>query len=359
MIMKNHDTLRCFHPFTGCLNIPTYYYSLFGEFAHQLNDRTTYSLDVFDAIKKHYEKNPGYHFFSEITIKEKKLKPFTSDYTAIIKAGVILHCEIDEDDDDDDETSCNLHLYYRGDKATLDEFLKIVKPFRKNPIKKNRLFMITQDKSGLDLTDFSVRKMKVDVCKHYNDDFYAVHSEIKTFLKSDHSGLIILHGKQGTGKTSYIRHLIHSTNRKVIYITGDMAEVIASPSFIPFLIEQKGSVFVLEDCEELLAARGGSGIVNTGLINILNMSDGLLGDAMQFKFICTFNAPLKDIDKALLRKGRLIARYEFHDLKPEKANILISEQNLDIPKQTKSISLADLYHYKKPSFEQERRAIGF
>jgi hypothetical protein len=138
-----------------------------------------------------------------------------------------------------------------------------------------------------------------------------------------------------------------------------MAEVIASPSFIPFLIEQKGSVFVLEDCEELLASRGGSGVVNTGLVNILNMSDGLLGDAMQFKFICTFNAPLKDIDKALLRKGRLIARYEFHDLKPEKANVLISEQNLDVPKQTKSISLADLYHYKKPSFEQERRAIGF
>jgi ATP-dependent 26S proteasome regulatory subunit len=47
--------------------------------------------------------------------------------------------------------------------------------------------------------------------------------------------------------------------------------------------------------------------MNAGLINILNNSDGLLSDELCIKFICTFNAPLKDIDEALLRKGRLAA----------------------------------------------------
>jgi ATP-dependent 26S proteasome regulatory subunit len=95
------------------------------------------------------------------------------------------------------------------------------------------------------------------------------------------------------------------------------------------------------------------------LINILNMSDGLLGDVLNLKFICTFNAPLKDIDKALLRKGRLVARYEFKDLSTEKANAIIKEQKLNIPLQTKPITLAELFNYQKQNFEQAKIVIGF
>jgi hypothetical protein len=55
----------------------------------------------------------------------------------------------------------------------------------------------------------------------------------------------------------------------------------------------------------------------------------------------------------------LVARYEFGDLTADKANSLIVEQGLDVPQQLSPISLADLYNYEKPAFEQEKRAIGF
>ena len=86
--------------------------------------------------------------------------------------------------------------------------------------------------------------------------------------------------------------------------------------------------------------------MNAGLVNILNISDGLLSDELCIKFICTFNAPLKDIDEALLRKGRLAARYEFKDLTTDKVNQLIKEESLDIPEQTHPMTLAEIYNYE-------------
>jgi hypothetical protein len=254
----------------------------------------------------------------------------------------------------------DFELYYNGDESVLNEFLEIIAPFRTpENVDAKKAFLVVNGVTGLKLRDFDIKEMKLDVEKHYNDDFQLVHTEVEKFLNNDDSGLIILHGKHGTGKSSYIRHIAGMTDKKVIYFTSDMAQQIASPNFIPFIMERKGSVIVLEDCEELLVARSGRGSVNIGITNILNMSDGLLGDALNLKFVCTFNAPLRDIDKALLRKGRLVARYEFNDLAPEKANALIAEQNLDVPQQLSPISLADLYHYEKPAFEQTKRAIGF
>ena len=99
--------------------------------------------------------------------------------------------------------------------------------------------------------------------------------------------------------------------------------------------------------------------VNAGLVNILNISDGLLSDELCIKFICTFNAPLKDIDEALLRKGRLAARYEFKDLTTDKVNQLIKEESLDIPEQTHPMTLAEIYNYEGMDFSQGRKRVGF
>ncbi|MCD7926456.1 MAG: hypothetical protein LUI85_17965 [Bacteroides sp.] len=100
-------------------------------------------------------------------------------------------------------------------------------------------------------------------------------------------------------------------------------------------------------------------MMNTGLVNILNISDGLLGDELCLKFICTFNAPLTDIDTALLRKGRLVARYEFKDLVPEKVNKLIEKEGLDIPRQSRPMTLAEIFNYEGSDFSLDRKKVGF
>src|SRR5204863_7403258 len=56
--------------------------------------------------------------------------------------------------------------------------------------------------------------------------------------------------------------------------------------------------------------------------NLLNISDGLLADFLNVQLICTFNSSLTTVDNALMRKGRLIARYEFGKLGITKAQKL-------------------------------------
>ncbi len=78
---------------------------------------------------------------------------------------------------------------------------------------------------------------------------------------------------------------------------------------------------LIEDAEPLLAARQYEGRVQ-GVSNLLNLTDGLLNDMLKVQIICTFNVKLRELDKALLRPGRLLARKEFRKLSAIDANVL-------------------------------------
>ena len=62
-----------------------------------------------------------------------------------------------------------------------------------------------------------------------------------------------------------------------------MTEDLTSPSFIDFMINQKDSILVIEDAEKLIRPRE-SGASN-GISNLLNVTDGILGDIMKLKII--------------------------------------------------------------------------
>jgi ATP-dependent 26S proteasome regulatory subunit len=61
----------------------------------------------------------------------------------------------------------------------------------------------------------------------------------------------------------------------------------------------------------------------------LNISDGLLADFLNVQIICTFNSSLTMVDSALMRKGRLIAKYEFGKLSVDKAQKLSRHLGFD------------------------------
>ena len=205
-----------------------------------------------------------------------------------------------------------------------------------------------------------IKKTEINLDENYNDDFKQVYKDTLKFLESRDSGLVILRGTRGTGKTSLIRHLCSSFPAKYRIVTNAVASHLAEPEFMSFLLSNKDSIFILEDCEQILMSRT-ENTFGGAITNILNMSDGLMSDIFNIKFICTFNADIDKIDSALLRKGRCYANYEFKPLDKDKVKHLSEKYNLGIT-EYKDMTLAEIYNYESTDYDtssKPRRKIGF
>lgn len=105
------------------------------------------------------------------------------------------------------------------------------------------------------------------------------------------------------------------------------------PDFISFLLKHQNAILIIEDAEKVLMSREQMN-ENSVVSTILQLTDGLFSDYLNIKIICTFNTSLDKIDKALLRKGRMIAYYEFKALIPEKANEILVRCTMRRPSRT-------------------------
>jgi hypothetical protein len=190
-------------------------------------------------------------------------------------------------------------------------------------------YMITADNSGLDCVEyeFDIKKyLAHPIEEMYNDDFPEVSDQIIKKLKKKNSmGVVLLHGDYGSGKTSYLRYLISklSKDKRVIYFPPDLAHKIGDPAFLNFIRNYRNSVLVIEDAENVIMTREAGG--NQAVSNLLNLSDGIMGDALSIQLVCTFNSDESFIDAALLRPGRLIAKYNFKALSEAKTLNLVEK----------------------------------
>ena len=125
-----------------------------------------------------------------------------------------------------------------------------------------------------------------------------------------------------------------------------------------FLLNNPNSVLVIEDAEELIISRDNN--PNSKLSFLLNLTDGLLGENLGIQIIATFNTDLKNIDKALLRKGRLTSIYYFNPLSVEKSTALLKNLGHNIVV-NKPMALADIFNYETEINYQPqlRKAVGF
>ena len=129
---------------------------------------------------------------------------------------------------------------------------------------------------------------------------------------------------------------------------------ITDSSFIQLLINNQNAIIILEDCEEMLADRIAG---NNKLSALLNLSDGIIGDSFNFKFICTFNSNISKLDPAIMRKGRMKLKYEFKKLDKKKVQVLAEKLNKDIPNE--DMTLADLFNYGEDNGVKQEKKIGF
>jgi hypothetical protein len=207
--------------------------------------------------------------------------------------------------------------------------------------------------------DVHTDTLDLNINEMYNDDFGEINSLIMEAMTTNKSGLILLHGIPGTGKTSYIKHLIAKfSNKNFIFIQNEFIKDLLNPDFISFLLRNRNCILIIEDAEKVITSRdyvSESSVVST----ILQLTDGLFSDYLNIKIICTFNTDIEKVDKALLRKGRMIASYEFKPLSKEKANKLLSSWGYNPI--DKELVLADIFNMDKKGFDNSRNLnkIGF
>ena len=249
------------------------------------------------------------------------------------------------------------------------------------------------------------KKTDIDLINYSKEFNEIVPEKMDEFIKSDTGGLVIFRGDPGTGKSSYCKHLITKYKDTANFLIVPQDIILSKPeSFRLFLIDSLPSitkydpndvvdpcdcfgrdervfrnleegdvvdrnnlktVIIIEDCEKLLIDRDSLQGNSTSIIlsDILNYSDGIVGDLVQCKFIFTFNTNLSKIDKAILRKGRMKLNYEFKKLQGEDLQNVMDKLGKTVTeKQLKEgMSLAEIYNSEDEDYltTGKKERIGF
>jgi hypothetical protein len=245
----------------------------------------------------------------------------------------------------------NYMIIYHSEKSDkVDAFVEEYDKYKYDEIivdANDAVFTIGSNSQGLFLQKFFMNNSSYrgDIIKNnYNDDFESVYNDMVKFFNSENNGLCMLKGLPGTGKTSLLMHLTtlsNKLNKRFILVPSSFTSSLASPGFLTFAVNNfQNSVLLIEDAEEALEARGNGN--NSAVTNILNISDGILGKLLRTKIVTTVNKD-QSIDKALLRKGRLVLEYNFKELSTEKSNKLLKSLGKDFTT-NKPMTLANIYN---------------
>lgn len=136
------------------------------------------------------------------------------------------------------------------------------------------LQMVCRNQHGYYLNGINIKKPLItDLALHYGKTFVPTHDKIiKNLNKKEGKGIVLLHGIPGSGKTHYIRYLIHEVEEKtLIYVPPDMAKEISSPEFLPFLMQYQDSILIIEDAENIIKDRNESSAPSQAVANLLNL----------------------------------------------------------------------------------------
>jgi hypothetical protein len=203
-----------------------------------------------------------------------------------------------------------------------------------------------------------------ELALHYGADFGAWEQQWLARLANRHSGVTILFGPPGVGKTSYMKMLMARFIDRFVfyYLPLSSFEVLSAPHFVGFWLEQnrrhgpKTKLAIIEDAENLLLPRDERSRAQVS--NLLNIGDGFLGEHLKLHVVATTNTPMRRLDEAVMRPGRLMGTREFRRLNRAEALRLAEAKGLKLADGSDTWSLAEIY-CNKPEVLAPESSVGF
>ena len=331
-----------------------------------------YYVVLFDLLPSKYVNTSNYDptiidfftsvgFVEETNIFSSNRRYDLSSQSLYVNSNLKMMIRISGNTNKIKDNLVQLDIVYNIKNGILGNQLDLIKikEFEK-PKKKANIQLVKSEMGHLDTEEYDLFVPPIDLEMNYGTDFLKVHNIIVNKLNENNGkGIILLHGDPGTGKTSYIKLLTSLIKEKdILFIPPSMAEMLSEPSIIPFLMDHKNSILIIEDAERVISDREGNGSP-AGVSNILNLTDGILGDCLSIQIVATFNMKREKIDQALLRKGRLIVEHKFSKLSVEESNKLLKHLEKEHIVE-ESMCLADIYNIDVELIKTTNKSkIGF
>lgn len=136
---------------------------------------------------------------------------------------------------------------------------------------------------------------------------YSREDECQCIKLADTDNLYITDDFIVTHNSFFIRGLVTEAEALYVYIPATLTASITGPDVLPVFLRARQRnlpiVLIMEDADATIATRQ---IDNVGqLSDLLNMSDGILGEMADIRILATTNQKKSDIDAATLRVGRI------------------------------------------------------
>jgi hypothetical protein len=311
--------------------------------------------DIVDTLKNKFN----------FILLSKKIYPNTSSYFLYNNYSLLVI--------DDHRTNERYEIELRSfDCPEHHETVKLIKSFFTQDSTRGKIFLLEilhDDLCFNDIGTFGNSLTNENYSKDVLDSFDYVKNELP---KKDPRGrLVILNGPAGSGKTHLIRGLAQDTDKCVFaLLMAHQVVQLASPGTIPALLalrntyKDKSIVFIIEDGDDLIVTRQEG---NMGEIaQLLNLSDGILGNALDLKFVISTNADNIQVDDAIKRPGRLLRHLNVSYLSYEQSCEIyfrLTQKNpTEVLKENQKYLLTDLYALSRGSetkFEIKPKRLGF
>jgi hypothetical protein len=244
------------------------------------------------------------------------------------------------------------------------------------PRSSGKVYLLIRDEDG-----FSTRSIGYGAIPlergNYSDKVLADFDKISSSLNAaaPFGRLVILDGPHGTGKTYFVRGLLDSVPEALfLYVPAAMVVDLQGPSLVPALLNLADNrnernrghypiVLVVEDADSSLVKRDDGNVSQVSAM--LNLSDGLYGELLDLRVICTTNRKLGDLDPAIVRPGRLLVHSHIGSLTREQGMVILKRligDKSELPASLRAPLLSEVYAvaldngWEPPA---PKRGIGF